>query len=185
MTTGPEVAIQDIFTRSWDVFKKDAVLYIVASLIVGVVGSLTVGILAGPLTIGFIRLTRDRLKGQEVGAGDVFGGMSMLIPSLIATILIAIAVTIGSLLLVLPGIAVAVLCAYTYHVMAYDDASVGDALKGSFELVKNNLLLVIILMVLVGILNMIGSVVVVGVLLTAPFSLVAMTVAFEHMRGQG
>jgi membrane-anchored glycerophosphoryl diester phosphodiesterase (GDPDase) len=185
MTTGPEVAIQDIFSRTWEAFKKDAVLYIIAALIVMVVGTVTLGILAGPLTVGFIRLTRDRMKGQEVGAGDVFAGMSALIPSLIAVILIAIGVSIGTMLLVLPGLAVGVLCAFALHFIAYDDASVGDALKNSFELVKNNILLVIILMVLVGILNSLGSVVVVGVLVTAPFSMVAMNVAFEHMRGQG
>lgn len=184
MTTGPEVAIQSIFTRSWEVFKKDPVLYIVASLIVGVVGTVSLGILAAPLMVGFIRLTRNRMRGEEVGAGDVFGGMSALIPSLIAAILIAIGVGIGSLLLVLPGIAVAVIFSYAFHLIAYDDANVGDALKGSFELVKNNILLVILVMVLIGILNSIGGVVVVGVLLTGPFSMVASTVAFEEMRGQ-
>lgn len=182
MGSAPEQAIQKIALRSWDVFKKDPVLYIVASLIVAVVGSVTLGILAPPLAVGFIKLTRDRMAGKEVGAGDVFGGLGSFVTSLIVGIIVMIGVMIGSMLLVLPGLAVALVTCFAFHFIAYDDAGIGDALGKSFNLVKDNILPVIIIIVAVGVLNSIGSMVVVGVLLTGPLSMVAMTVAFEELR---
>ncbi len=182
MSNKPEVAIQQIFTRSWGVFKEDMVLYIIASLIVAVVGGLSLGILMPTLMVGFVKLVRKRMAGEEASAGDVFD-FSAFVPALIVGIIIGVGVMVGSMLLVLPGIAVALVTGYSFHFIAYDDAGVGDALKGSFELVKDNIVLVLILMLILGVLNGIGSAVVLGALLTGPFSMVASTIAFEEMRG--
>jgi len=182
MSNSPEKAITTIGTRTWEVFKQDPVLYIVAMLIVAVVGGVTLGILAFPLAVGFIKMTRDRMAGKEVGAGDVFSGLGSLVTSLVVGIIIVVGVMIGSALLVLPGLAVALFTAFAFHFIAYEDAGIGDALTKSFNFVKENALTVIILIVLAGVLNSIGSMVVIGVLLTGPLSMIAMTVAFEELR---
>jgi len=182
MSNAPEQAIQTIAVRTWDVFKKDPVLYIVASLIVSIVGGVTLGILAAPLGIGFIKMTRDRMAGKEVGAGDVFSGMSSFVPALVVGIIVVVGVMIGSALLVLPGLLVILVTCFAFHFIAYEEASIGDALSKSFSLVKDNILTVIIVLIALGVLNSLGSMVVIGFLLTMPLSMVAMNVAFEELR---
>lgn len=184
MSAAPEQAIGDILKKSWDVFMKDPVLHIIASLLLMIVSAVSLGILAAPLTVGYIRLIRDRLAGHAVSATDIFAGLSTTITALITMILLGIIVAVGSILLILPGIAAAVLLSYAFHFIAYNDAGIMDSLSQSFALVKDNIVLVIILIVILAILNSIGSTVVIGTLLTMPFSMIVTTVAFESMTGQ-
>jgi len=179
-----ESLIQTAFKRSWDVFKDDMVLFIVGGLIVGVVGGFTLGLLLPPLMVGFIRVIQKRLKGEEATFGDVFGlGFPAFLPSLLAGILIGLGVGIGMILLIIPGIAVAILTTFTFHFIAYEDASFMDALKGSFNLVKENFVPVLLVVIIIGALNSVGSMVAIGTLLTFPFGLVVLTVVFEELRG--
>lgn len=182
MPAAPESVLTNVLKRSWDVFMKDPVLYVIAGIIVIVVGTLTLGILAPALSIGFMQITRDRMQGKPATAGGVFGGMSMFVPSLIALILIAIGVTIGSALLVLPGLFVAVVTSFAFQFMALENAGIGDSLSRSYRLVMDNLVTVILLIVLLAIINAIGGAVAVGLLLTTPFTMIAMVIAYEDLR---
>ena len=182
MAAAPENLIQNVFKRSWDVFMKDPVLYIIAGLIVIVVGTLTLGILLPALTVGFMQVVRDRMQNKPASAGGVFGGMGLFVTSLFTAIVIGIGVGIGCVLLVLPGIFIAVVTSFAFQFIALDGAGVGDSLSKSYRLVMDNLVSVIILIVLLGIINGVGSSVVVGALLTAPFTMVAMVIAYEELR---
>jgi len=182
MSAAPENVLTNVLKRSWDVFMKDPVLYVIAGIIVIVVGALTLGILAPALSIGFTRIVRDRMQGKPAEASGVFGGMSLFVPSLIAMILIAIGVTIGTALLVLPGLFVAVVTSFAFQFMALDNAGVGDSLSRSYRLVMDNLVTVILLIVLLAVINCAGGAVAVGILLTTPFTMVAMVIAYEDLR---
>jgi hypothetical protein len=46
----PEGFLQNVFSKAWQIFIKDAVLYILAFVLLAVLSMITLGILAGPLT---------------------------------------------------------------------------------------------------------------------------------------
>jgi uncharacterized membrane protein len=175
--------VKTVFGEAWETFKNDIVLFILAGLLVAVVGGVTLGILIGPLMVGFVELTRKRLRGQPGTATDVFSGFQKLVPAILAGIVIGLAVIIGSILCILPGLAVAWAAMFAFHFMAYKDQDVGDCLKNSFELAKANIGPTLVLFLLVGFLNGLGNAVALGGLLTFPFGLVAVTVAFEKLTG--
>ena len=185
MSAAPEKDIGDILKQSWEVFMKDPATHIIANLLFIVVSVVSLGILAAPLMVGYIRLIRDLMAGHEVSATDIFSGLSTTINSLIAAIVVGIAITIGLFLLVLPGIAVAFLLAFTFHFIAYQDSGAIDSLTQSYNLVKDNFVLVLIVIIVVAVLNAIGSSVFIGSLLTVPFGMIVMNIAFERMSGQG
>lgn len=181
-----ENLIEKSFKRSWDVFKDDMVLFIVAGLIVGVAGFFSLGILLPPLVIGLIRLTQKRMKGEEAAFGDVFSlGFPSFLPALLAGILIGLGVFVGMILLVIPGILVAIVTTFTFHFIAYDNDSFIDAIKNSFNLVKENFVPALLIIIIVGALNSVGGMIAIGTLFTFPFGMVVMTVAFEELRGGG
>jgi hypothetical protein len=178
-----EEVIKSIAHRSWELFKADPALYIVASVIVGVLASVTFGIVAAPLVIGFIRIVRHRLRGQPAQLGDIFASMASFVSGLIVFVIIFVCVTVGMMLFVLPGLLVLVVMAFSFHEMAYKDAGVIAAISGSYQVLVKNVLLVVLSLVLVSLLNAVAGITVIGVLLTVPYSLIALTVVYEEITG--
>jgi uncharacterized membrane protein len=100
---------------------------------------------------------------------------------LIALFLIAIAVCIGSFLLVAPGMLAALFSGFTLHAIAYERLSAVDAIKRSFQIVKDHFIQSIALFVVISIAQAIGGAVVLGLLLVLPLSVIAATLAYERM----
>lgn len=185
MSAAPEKDIGDILKKSWEVFMKDPATHIIANLLFLLGSVFSLGILAAPLMVGYIRLIRDLMAGRQVSATDIFSGLSTTITSLITMIIIGIAITIGLFLLVLPGIAVGFLVAFAFHFIAYKDSGIMDSMSESFNLVKDNFVLVLIVIIIVAVINMIGSSVFIGSLLTVPFGMIMMNITYERLTGQG
>lgn len=176
-----EDVVQDTLGEAWNLFTNDFVLWIIAGLIMLVVTIVSFGILSGPMTVGFIMLVEKRLRDEPGSATDIFDGFSHFGASLIAFILIAIGAVIGSLLLVLPGLLFCLAMAFTFHAIAIDDEDATGAMGKSFNLIKENFALSAVFLVIVLILSGIGGAVVFGTLVTMPFTLVLMTLAYHRL----
>ena len=176
--------VQGVFNESFAAFKKDLVLYILAGLIVVFVGGFSLGILMGPLVVGFVQLARRRRRGEAATVSQIFDGMSSFGAAFLLTLIIAIGCFIGSMLLFVPALIVGLIVMFSFQVMVYKDAGVGDALKGSFELVKAHFVPSLVLFILLFVLNAIAGAIFIGAAVTVPFSLVATTIAYEKLTGQ-
>jgi len=178
-----ENLVESSLSESWALFKDDLVLYVVASLLVFVISAVSLGVCAGPMIVGFIQLVAKRMRGEEGTATDVFDGFSEFGASLIAMILIGIGVIIGSMLLVLPGVIFGFITAFTFHAIALDGLGATTAIGQSYSLIKENLGPSFVLLLIVAVLNAIGGSVIFGSLFTTPFSLIAMTIAYQRLQG--
>ncbi len=177
-----EDVVQNSLGEAWNLFTNDFVLYVLAGLLMIIVSVVTLGVLSGPMTVGFIKLVEKRRRGEEAGPTDVFDGFSQFGASLIASILIGFGVFIGLLLLVLPGLLFALAMAFAFHAIAIDNEDALGAMSRSWAVIKGNFALAAIFLVIVLVLSGIGGAVVFGTLLTMPFSLVLMTVAYHALR---
>lgn len=180
-----ENLVESSLSEGWALFKDDVVLYVVATLLVFVISALSLGLCAGPMFVGFIKLVRKRMRGEEGTATDVFDGFSEFGASLIAMILIGVGVIIGSMLLVLPGVIFAFITAFTFHAIALDGDGATAAIGNSYTLIKENLAPSLVLLLIVAVLNAIGGSIIFGSLLATPFSLIVMTFAYQRLRGTG
>jgi membrane-anchored glycerophosphoryl diester phosphodiesterase (GDPDase) len=92
-----------------------------------------------------------------------------------------IPIFIGFLLLVIPGIiisiAFAILFLYALPLMVVKGTGAVDSLKESYEIAKANPQDTIVLVVVVMILNAIGSAIWIGTILTMPFSMLMLVLA--------
>jgi uncharacterized membrane protein len=193
VTQTPEVAMTDVTSESlesflgtvlresWELFKKNALVFVLASVVAALTAACTLGILAGPVFVGLIEIVRRAQRGEPVQIGDVFSRFDSFLPSLIALLLIGIAVCIGSFLLVAPGLLAALFSGFTLHAIAYERLSAVDAIKRSFQIVKEHFIQSIALFVVISIAQAIGGAVVLGLLLVLPLSLIAATLAYERM----
>lgn len=176
-----EDVVQATLTEAWALFSSDFVLYLIAGLLLLVGSIVSLGLLSGPLLVGFIELVEKRRRGEEGSATDISSGFSKFGASLIASLLIGIGVFIGSLLFVLPGLLFGLAMAFTFNAIASDDESATGAMAKSFSIIKENLALSAVFLVIVLVLSGIGGAVVFGTLLTMPFSLVLMTLVYARL----
>lgn len=137
------------------------------------------------LAMGLIRAALRVTDGGKPSLGQLTE-TDQLGPYLVQAILVGIAIGIGLLLCILPGIIAAVLFAFAGYVVI--DARDGDAvgaIKRSFALVKDNFGPVLGLMVLLILINIAGALLCgIGLLFTYPMTSVAFAYTYRTLNGQ-
>ncbi|HEX5016290.1 MAG TPA: hypothetical protein VFX15_01750 [Actinomycetes bacterium] len=136
------------------------------------------------IAMGLIRAALAVLDGERPEVGMLFQTEGF-VPYLIATILFSIAVGIGLILCVIPGLILAFL--FAFYGYAIVDEKTGDgveALKMSWQLVSQNVGQLLLLFILVILINIVGFLLLcVGLLFTYPIGAVAIAYAWRTMTG--
>lgn len=131
-----------------------------------------VGLLAHGMTVAMADLA---LKGENATLGAGWSRLvSRLVPIILASVVVGVLVSLGMILLVLPGIILAFLLMFTLVAVMVDDAGAFDAIGRSFRKVTRNFkatfvvfLVLLALGLLAGIVGMIvGLIPILGVILT-------------------
>jgi uncharacterized membrane protein len=180
-TTKDMVDIGSLAKRSWALFTEKPLEHIVAALIVMVLGTVTLGILLGPLAVGHIRMVDKQTRGEAPRIEDVFSGFSSFGAALLAGIIFAVAVTVGMLLLVVPGLFVIAAWSYAFWFIALKGSSATDSLGEAWNLLKTQAGSVIVVLVLLAVVNAVAGSIVFATLLSAPLSVIFCTLAFQDM----
>lgn len=186
-----EITYGQLFDKAWDAIKKNLALsagltlvYILAAAafnFIPVVG----GFLGGLLTPGYIYCLVRIRDHQNIDFKDFFWSFqdfNRLLHWLVMYIVKAIAVVIGIILLIIPGIylAVALALSESYFVFRKQDGI--EALKASAKLVTNHWWFMFGLILLLIFFNIIGLVCfVVGVFVTIPTSFLMLLYAMEAL----
>ena len=107
-------------------------------------------------------------------------------PYIVQAILVGLAIGIGLLVCIIPGLIAAVLFAFAgYAVIDARDGDAVGAIKRSFEIVKGNFGAVLGLMVLLTLVNIVGALLCgIGLLFTYPMTSVAIAYAYRTLNGQ-
>ena len=112
--------------------------------LMGIVGMIA-GLVAHGMTVGMAK------EAIETGATTVNTGISIVTRRLgqlvVASVLVGLAVAVGMMLLVIPGIIASFMFMFTFVIIIVDNAGAVDAMKASFNLVKENLSDLVVLFV--------------------------------------
>jgi uncharacterized membrane protein len=182
-TSKEMVDVGDLFKRSWALFTQKPIEHIVASLIVMVLGAVTLGVLFGPLSVGQIRMVEKQRRGEVPRIEDVFSGFASFGPALLAALIFVVAMAVGMFLFVLPGLFVIAAWSFAFWFIALRDSSAMDALAASWNLLKTQAGSVLVVLVLMAVVNAVASSVVLATLLSVPLSAIFCTLAFHDMTG--
>ncbi len=181
VATAPNLDLNRLFARAWKLFSEKPFEHIVAGLVVVLLGGITIGILLGPLLVGYIRLIERQQRGEPIAVTQVFDGFDTFGSSLGALILAGIGIAIGCIFLVIPGLILAAGWGYAMWFVALRGAGPVDALGSSWRLFRANLAYVLVVEVIVGALNSLGSAVLLGALLAFPFGMILMNLSFNEL----
>lgn len=182
-TPGDMIDVTSLAKRSWALFTSKPLEHILASLIVFVLGSVSLGLLMGPLGVGYIRMIVKQERGEDVRVQDVFSGFDRFGAALLTSLIFVVVMSIGMMLLVLPGLFVIAAWGFALWFVALRGDSSTEALASSWSLLKRHAGSVILVLLLMSVVNVVASSVVLAALLSTPLSAIFATLAFEELEG--
>lgn len=155
--------------------KKDPVTHIVTSLLIGIVGGATAGLLTGPMIVGYMRMIKREDEGTKAEIADVFKGFDDFVPALLAVLVSSIIVGIGFMLCFIPGLLIMALVPTAAYLVAVGEKDGINAIKRAWDAVKANLLGSVFCALVLGIVGSIGGLLCgIGMIITLPIAFIGM-----------
>jgi uncharacterized membrane protein len=192
----------ELLKQSWAIVKKNYVLiallvlaFFVFSFIQGIVGgfvedspilSLIISLLFSALSlfleIGFIKIVLKLVDGHKATIQELWAYPQYFVNMVIASIIYVLIILGGLILLVIPGIYLAIRLQFYSYAIVDKNAKPIDALKMSWKWTEGNAINLILFMLLLVALNIAGALVfLVGLLVTIPVSFVAVTLLYRKL----
>lgn len=183
-----EVRISDYISEAWNIFKDNAGIFILATIIVGIINALVSNIpiigliISAPITAGFSWMALRASMGEKPDLSDLKKGFEFIVPLVLFTIVAAIMVFIGFVALIIPGIYLAVGYSFAQLLIINNKMNFWDAMETSRKVVTNNwfslfgLVIVQFFIALLGVLALF-----VGLLVAIPLVSIVSAVAFRDI----
>jgi hypothetical protein len=174
---------------AWELTLKFIIPLVINTLVMVVVGVVSLGILAPVTAAGYTQSILLALReGREPKVGDLFSEMSLFFPLLGFSIVAVLAIIIGFSLLFLPGIAVVAAlvfcCLYMLPLMTDRKLGLIDAIKQSYAMARENVSEHIVVAAIFIVVSAVGGSVMLGTLLTQPFATVFLLSVYEEKLGR-
>ena len=137
----------DLLSRAWDALGNQWLLAMAICVLNGILTSVlsSVGfglgslLLSGALAFGMSRVMVLIYRGHVPSVDTYFDGFRHFMPTLIASLLLAVLVLMGTVLLVIPGIVAAIGLSQTFYVLQdHPEMGAEAALKESWRLTWTN-----------------------------------------------
>jgi uncharacterized membrane protein len=169
-------------SEGWDLVFSDFGNYFLITLVFGFLNS--VPLIQGALIAGFHIFTMKKLAGRKPELADLFKGFNFFLPTLVASLLIALFTFLGTLAFVIPGLVIAAMYKFTYLFIVDKRLDFWPAMQASHAVVKNDYFGFTIFLLLAVLVNIIGfCFLIVGLLVTIPVTFAAITVAYKELVG--
>ena len=186
VTWTPPVRVQAAPGRwigeGWDIVKADLSTYVLMALVFFLLSS--VPFIQGAMIAGFHIFTMKKLAGRRAEFADLFQGFNFFLHTLVASLLIGVFVFVGFLFLIIPGIIIAAMYKFTYLFIVDKRMEFWPAMKASHAVVKNDYFGFTMFLVLAFLVNVLGfCCLIVGLLVTVPVTIAAITVAYREVVG--
>ena len=162
----------------------DIGIYMLLALVLTALCAMVPIIIQGPLIAGFHIFCIKKMLGRRAEFADLFTGFNFFIPTLVASLLIALFVSIGTLFCLIPGLVVAAMFKFTYLFIVDKRMDFWPAMQASHAVVKNDYFgftMFMLLMILVDLLGVLCFII--GILVAVPVTIAAITVAYREIVG--
>jgi uncharacterized membrane protein len=172
--------------EAWEAYKANFGLLLVSTLVAGLLGALTCGVLFGPMVAGLTLVVLRLLRRQEPApqVGDVFKGFDFFLQSLLLAVVVGVALGLASLVPVagqFAGLLLSPLVMFAMALVVDRKMEFWPAIQASYEKAKTDYVSLLVVTLLGGLISGAGALLCgVGVILTAPFGAVLTGVAYCH-----
>ncbi len=166
----------------WQLVKADLGNFVLVTLVFAILSG--VPLISGALVAGLHIFCMKKLLGRNAEFADLFKGFNFFVPTLVASIVIALFTFAGTLLCLIPGLVVAAMYKFTYLFIVDKRMDFWQAMQASHAVAKNDYFgFTIFLLAMAGI-NLLGALCcIVGIFVTIPITFAAITVAYQETVG--
>lgn len=192
---GYSFELEKYFSEGWNIFRKEPgpfILYgLVAFLILAamnflpeILGEIASYLITPALTAGLLLGARKLDQTGSLEFNDFFKGFDHIIQLFLLTLISGILVTIGLVLLILPGLWLAVGISLTVPLIVFARLDFWESIKVSVKLVNKKWFHFFAVIILLVIFNVIGALfLIVGLLVTFPVSYCVLYAAYKDIVG--
>jgi uncharacterized membrane protein len=171
-------------SAGWAMVTADMGNFALLSLIFVLVNSIASIVTQGPLQLGMHLFCMKKMYGRRAELGDMFKGFDYFLPSFVAALLIGLFVFAGILACIIPGLVVAAMFKFTYLFILDKRMDFWPAMMASHETVKGDYFGFTMFLIALGCINILGFLCcIVGLLVTIPLSIAAITIAYQECVG--
>lgn len=179
--------------QAWEWFVEDLAVQIVICLVALLLWSIPVVgwiLFFGPISCGLALIALRRSRGEKTELPEalriLFDGFQYFLPSLLATILISVFVLAGLIFLILPGLVILAMYQFTFHFIAIEKQDFWQAMESSRRIVAHDYAGFTLLLVLLMLINFLGSLFfVIGLLISIPVTALTLTAAYRDFSSAG
>jgi uncharacterized membrane protein len=185
-SSGYIISMENVLQAGFNLFRKTPGIFIIFTIIAGIFLSnpLTGLLLGGPVAIGYYTIAHRVRHDRPVEVSDLFPGFSRFVPLFLVTLLVSLVTLLGLLLLVIPGIYFSVSYLFAHLFVWFYDVPPSEAIRLSRKVVSGNFTQIFLLWLILGGINLLGSLALgIGLLLTVPFSFCVIYAAFDDIIG--
>jgi uncharacterized membrane protein len=197
----PDLRVGSLLKRAWPIYKEHLGTIVGATLlymlIFGVLsggdflglgagavlsGNLLVLILSGPLTVGLYSVMLRLVRGEQVSVTSMFDGFQHFGRALGVYLLMGLATIVGLILLIVPGIIVAVGLWPAPYLVFDEEQGVVATLERAWEITRGykfQLFVVAMVLLLIVVLGLVALFV--GIIFTAAYAYVVSALAYEEL----
>ncbi|MBX5493735.1 MAG: zinc-ribbon domain-containing protein [Bryobacteraceae bacterium] len=140
-------------------------------------------ILQGPLQVGIHYCCVRKMRTGRFEVEDLFSGFRLFLPALLSFLLISVFVTAGLVLCVIPALVIAAMYQFTHLFLFDKKLNAWPAMKASHQIVKQDYFGFSMFVLANILLNALGSLTVIGILITVPITYSAITAAYSEIVG--
>jgi len=184
--SGFRLSIENVLQQGLNLFRKEPGVFIIYSIISAIALSNPISglLLGGPMVAGYYIVAQRIRQNRDIEISDFFKSFDRFVPLLILNLLISLLVFLGLILLVLPGIYLAISYLFAHFFVWYYDVEPSEALRMSRRTVSGNFGQILLLSLILGGINLLGLLAFgVGILLSLPFSYCVIYATFDDIIG--
>jgi|LSQX01.1.fsa_nt_gb hypothetical protein len=179
------VKIGDWLSEAWNIVSQDLVTHILLALIVGLGSGITGGILSGPLMGGYLWIIFKKMKDPSYvpQVGDVSKGFENFVQLLLVGIVAGLIASLGTIACVIGVFFTSALVVLALPLVVDRNMDFWSAIMESINKTKQDLMGWVVFVLVVGLLNALGSAIAVGFLITLPIAIVAIAIGYRETYG--
>jgi uncharacterized membrane protein len=154
-----------------------------ASFAVLVLGGLVLVVLIGAIQSAYLGALLDIANGEQVAIGSFFKPRNVG-SVVLGALIVGVLVSIGYVLCVLPGLAVAIFTIFTTILIVERNLAPIDAIKASIDIVKANFVQVLLVWLIFGVITTVGSLLCgIGLIVAVPVATLFLVYAYRKLSG--
>lgn len=179
------VKIGEWLSEAWTIVSQDLVTHILLALIVGLGSGITGGLLAGPLMGGYLWIIFNKMKNPSYTpqVGDVAKGFENFVQLLLVGIVGGLIASLGTIACVIGVFFTSALVVLALPLVVERNMAFWPAITESINKTKQDLMGWVVFVLVVGLLNALGSSIAVGFLITLPLGITALAIGYRAVYG--